>query len=130
MSKPVSKANSSTETAPSTCARGSLAEERVAAYLGERGFSVLERNFRWRGGEIDLVALDSRGVLVFVEVRSSALGRSAWLRFSIGPAKRRRLLRTAQLYEQARRQYGGRARRFDFIWVEGELIEHWKNVII
>ena len=42
-----------------------LAEELLCA----RGYTIVERNFRCRAGEVDLVALDGRTV-VFVEVRS------------------------------------------------------------
>jgi putative endonuclease len=45
--------------------RGALAESLAAKYLEQRGLRVIERNFRVRGGEIDLVCTD-RGSLVFV----------------------------------------------------------------
>ena len=44
--------------------------ERAAAwYLRLRGYRILARNARWKGGELDIVAL-RRGVLIFVEVRT------------------------------------------------------------
>jgi hypothetical protein len=49
-------------------AAGARAEALAAAYLEARGVAVLERNFRCRTGEIDLVARDG-DTLVFVEVR-------------------------------------------------------------
>ena len=46
---------------------GRLGEERVCAYLTERGYSVISRNFRIKGGEIDIIA-ENGDYIVFVEV--------------------------------------------------------------
>ena len=51
-----------------TTARGREAEALAARYLESHGQRVIERNFRVRGGEIDLICRDGR-TLVFVEVR-------------------------------------------------------------
>ncbi|WP_019003741.1 YraN family protein [Cohnella laeviribosi] len=48
---------------------GREAEEAAAKYLAAQGYAIIERNWRCRTGEIDLIAADG-GVLVFVEVRS------------------------------------------------------------
>jgi len=53
--------------------RGAAAEEAAARYLSSLGYQVLERNWRCRSGEIDLIARDGE-VLVFVEVRSRRTG--------------------------------------------------------
>ncbi|MEK7546013.1 MAG: YraN family protein [Patescibacteria group bacterium] len=50
---------------------GDEGEELAAAFLARRGFRVVARNARIsRIGEIDIVALDPRGALVFVEVKT------------------------------------------------------------
>lgn len=48
--------------------KGAEAEARAAAYLRELGREILARNYRIRGGEIDIVSREG-GVLVFTEVR-------------------------------------------------------------
>ncbi len=48
--------------------RGALAEEAAAEFLTGRGFRLLERSYRCRFGEIDLIVSDGR-TLVVVEVR-------------------------------------------------------------
>jgi putative endonuclease len=53
--------------------RGAAAEEAAARYLVSLGYRVLERNWRCRTGEIDLIARDGEA-LVFVEVRSRRTG--------------------------------------------------------
>jgi putative endonuclease len=89
----------------------------AAAFLERKGLRVIERNYRCRLGEIDLVAREG-ATTVFVEVRqraSSAFGGAA---ASITPAKRQRLLRAA-------RHYLSRLRtlpqcRFDALLIEGD----------
>jgi putative endonuclease len=77
--------------------RGAAAEALAAEFLATRGLTIIARNYRCRGGEIDLIARD-RETLVFVEVRlrsGAAFGGAA---ASITPAKRRRLKRAAGHY--------------------------------
>ena len=74
--------------------------ERLAAELLEsKGYRVLQRNFRTREGEIDLVARAPDGALVFVEVRTRQ--GAAW-RYaaaeSVGPRKQKRLAELAAQY--------------------------------
>jgi len=76
---------------------GASAEDRAARALGAAGYSIVERNWTCRIGEIDLVARD-RGVLVFVEVRSRAAyehGRGAEM---VSRDKRRQVERLATIY--------------------------------
>lgn len=49
--------------------RGQLAERHVEDLVTGRGWTVIDRNFRIRSGEIDLIAMDD-DVLVFIEVRA------------------------------------------------------------
>ena len=80
-----------------TTLRGREAEALAARFLEARGFSVLERNFRIRGGEIDLICRDGT-TLVFVEVRLRSRADFGGAAASIGGAKRRRLVLAARHY--------------------------------
>lgn len=122
----------------STCVKGKRAEQNARHLLEQKGYVYVESNFRWRGGEIDLVMLSPQSALpgtqelVFVEVRS-ALKTSVWLRSSISMPKRRRLISTAHQYIHCRKK--GRASeirgfRFDIVWIEGKVYEHWENVLL
>jgi putative endonuclease len=53
---------------------GALGERLAAEHLARRGFRVLERNFRTRWGELDIVAYDGRAI-VFCEVKTRRLAR-------------------------------------------------------
>lgn len=76
---------------------GARAEALAAAFLERSGLAVLERNFRVRGGEIDLVCREGK-TLVFVEVRLRRRGDFGGAGASITRSKRRRLLLAAQHY--------------------------------
>lgn len=49
---------------------GASGEQIAADYLISQGYKILERNFRSRGGEVDIVAKDRQGGIVFVEVKT------------------------------------------------------------
>ena len=97
--------------------RGESDENLAATFLERQGLKILERNYRCRFGEIDLIA-SSGATLVFVEVRarrSSAFGGAAG---SITAAKRRRLVAAARHYLARRR--ADRACRFDVVLLQGD----------
>lgn len=48
---------------------GKIGEEYVCGYLKEMGYSILARNYRIRGGEIDIIA-ENGEFIAFVEVKS------------------------------------------------------------
>ena|SRR5687768_5835362 len=91
--------------------------ERVAeAHLRRRGYRVIERNFRTREGELDLIGFDG-ATIVFCEVKTRRAGtREPWE--SLGPAKRRQVRTMAAIW-LATRQSRPRAAelRFDAIAV-------------
>ena len=79
-------------------ALGERGEAAVAAALERRGFRVLERWYRCRWGEVDLIARSPEGVLCFVEVKTRSPGAIAAARESVTPAKQRRLRAAAGYY--------------------------------
>jgi putative endonuclease len=102
-----------------------LAEELLRA----RGYTIVERNFRCRAGEIDLVALDGRTV-VFVEVRSrrgEAMGTPCE---SVDARKQARLTLVARHFLAARRLVESDV-RFDVVGVrfdrEPPALEHVRS---
>jgi putative endonuclease len=95
-------------------ARGRQAEDAALALLLDSGLRLVERNYRCRLGEIDLVMSDGP-VLVFVEVRSRATTRfpSAWE--SVGPRKQARLTAAARHFVARHPQVAERPMRFDVV---------------
>jgi putative endonuclease len=99
-------------------AQGDAAEDRACRHLEEAGLTIVERNFRTPGGEIDIVARKG-DALVFVEVRSREVPDFGTPEESVTPAKRRRIVATARQYLSKVPSSSWREARFDVIAIEG-----------
>lgn len=77
--------------------RGRDAEALAATCLEQRGLRILERNWRCRFGEIDLIAQDGES-LVFIEVRARSSREFGGAAESIDAGKRSRLIAAANQY--------------------------------
>ena len=113
--------SSNNTTTESTQVSGQRAEAKAARFLEKRGVDILTRNFRCRGGEIDLVCRDGN-VLVFVEVRlrrNTAYGGAG---ASITLAKQRRIILAAQHFLASRAKADSIC-RFDCVLLDGVNIE-------
>ena len=97
--------------------RGALAEEAAADFLTGRGLTLLERNYRCRFGEIDLIMGDGR-TIVFIEVRYRRTKSFGGAIESITGGKRQKLLRAARHYLAARNEFP--ACRFDAVLLNGD----------
>jgi putative endonuclease len=95
---------------------GARAEDLCAELLRAAGMRLLERNWRCRLGEIDLIA-EEDGTVVFAEVRSRSSDGFGGAAESITSAKRSRLLAAARLYLAGRPNVDC---RFDVFLVQGE----------
>ena len=100
-------------------ARGAVGEQAAAELLSALGYEILERNFRTKYGELDIIAADT-DALVFCEVRTR-VGREGIARAlqSIGPQKQLQLRKMAREWfrlSEAERPYR-RGTRFDAVAV-------------
>lgn len=77
--------------------QGAAAERDAARLLLAAGYEIVERNFRCKSGELDLIARDA-GVLVFVEVRSRSDDEHGHAAEMIRRRKQRRVIRVARCY--------------------------------
>ena len=100
-----------------TRALGGGAEQLGARVLSKSGLTLVERNFRCRHGEIDLIALDGRQ-LVFAEVRYRGPGSLSRARLTVDTHKQRKLIRTAALYVARRPRFANSVMRFDVIAID------------
>lgn len=105
---------------------GLQAEEDALQFLLQNGLSLVERNYRCRFGEIDLIMLDGNG-LVFVEVRKRKNMDFGGAVQSVSFAKQSRLIKTARHFLMKYRQ--APACRFDVIAMEGDQCQWLKNAI-
>lgn len=102
-----------------TQAKGAAAEELAALHLTKHGLRVVERNFRVRGGEIDLICRDDSSV-VFVEVRLRRRSDYGGAAASITAAKQAKIIMAARHWLA---RHGEFPCRFDCVLLDGEHIE-------
>lgn len=106
---------------------GEAAEHLACEHLQQQGLQLIQRQYRRKTGEIDLIMRDQQ-TLVFVEVRFRAKSTFGGALASINPAKQKKLWRTAMLYLQRYKQPP--ACRFDVVTItqsaSGQLIfQQW-----
>ncbi|MDO5719305.1 MAG: YraN family protein [Actinomycetaceae bacterium] len=82
---------------------GQLGERVATEHLTRSGWTILERNYRRKGAEIDIVAVDDSQTTVFVEVRTRRFGATGGSFESITAKKFERIRRAAAMWleEQA-----------------------------
>lgn len=98
-------------------ARGDWGEDRAAAWYRERGYEVLDRNWRCPVGEIDLVAARDR-LVVIVEVKTRRTDRYGPAASAVHPGKQRRLRGLAIEWLRAHGVRGVEL-RFDVVAITG-----------
>lgn len=94
--------------------RGQAFEHKACLYLQQHGLKLLQRNYRSRLGEIDLIMMDGE-YLVFIEVRYRRSHRFGTGAESVDRRKQGRLISTANHYLQRQRCSNTQAARFDVI---------------
>ena len=102
-------------------ARGALgdhAEQTALQFLLRQGLKPITRNFRGRGGEIDLIMLHA-DCLVFVEVRYRSSSRFSNPAPTVDRRKRQKLVRTAALFVASSHEYACHTMRFDVLAIAG-----------
>jgi putative endonuclease len=95
---------------------GKAGEEAAVQYLLRQGYSILQRNYRCRFGEIDLIARDG-GTLAFIEVKTRRSQRFGPAASAVTFEKQHHLIKASQMYmTQMKRAY--ELCRFDVVAVE------------
>ncbi len=106
--------------------KGSRYEKRAAAYLTKQGFEILEKNYRCRLGEIDIIAMDG-SYLCFVEVKYRSSNTAGYPAEAVGAAKQRKIYQTALVYLKQHQLPLNTPCRFDVAAVTGEAVFYIKN---
>lgn len=110
---------------------GKWGEAKAADYLKDKGYIILEKNYRTPYGEIDLIALDQQTV-VFVEVKTRRTHTFGFPEDSVTESKRAHIIHSAQAYME---NMGNLDWRIDVIAIsligQGQPLEitHFENAI-
>ena len=106
---------------------GSIYEEKIAAFLKQNGFVILERNYRNKRGEIDLIGLDPDGWLIFVEVKYRSSEYSGNPLAAVDERKQWIISKVAAGYLMTHYRSLDVKCRFDVVGIEGSEIRWIKN---
>jgi putative endonuclease len=104
-----------------TRALGHSAENLAFDYLKRKGLRPVQRNFRCRLGEIDLIMQDD-DQLIFVEVRYRASSDFTNAGLTVDIHKQRKLIRTAAFFLARHNRYSDSVMRFDVVAINGNSI--------
>lgn len=111
---------------------GELGEEVAVNFLAARHYQIVERNYRCKGGEVDIIARDpDNSSLVFVEVKARRSLSYGVPQLAVTPFKQRQISKAALTWLAKKRLHDTNA-RFDVIAIllhtDGQhAIEHIKN---
>jgi putative endonuclease len=102
---------------------GFAAEERAVSYLVNHGYTIIIRNFQYRGGEIDIIAKTNHGTICFIEVKSAHSLNWGDPVFNVTIKKQKQVWRTAEVW-LAKNNLRDQPCRFDVIAIKGDSINH------
>lgn len=107
-------------------ATGADKEKSAAEYLESRGMKIVERNFRSRQGEIDLIGYH-QGYLVFVEVKYRTGSSKGHAAEAVDSRKQNRICRVADYYRYSHGISDSVGVRYDVIAIQGEEFFWFQN---
>lgn len=105
---------------------GTDREKQAAEYLESRGMKIVERNFRSRQGEIDLIGWH-QGYLVFVEVKYRKDAGKGYAVEAVNVQKQRKICQVADFYRYSHGLGDVLGIRYDVVAIQREKLEWIKN---
>jgi putative endonuclease len=101
---------------------GKAGESLAVKKLASSGYAILEKNFRAKSGEVDIIAKDKE-TIVFVEVKSRKTNRYGNAKYSITPQKQRKISMAALTYLKQKKLTKHKA-RFDVVIIHTDNNNH------
>lgn len=96
---------------------GKKGEDIACKFLKKDKYKILEKNFRARQGEIDIIAEDRKGVLCFVEVKARSRNDYGLPEEAVTQSKQKKLLAAAFIYLESKK-IESKDMRFDIVSVD------------
>lgn len=111
--------------------KGKLGEIHAAAYLRRNGYSLLGRNYAYRGGELDIIAKSPKGEIIFVEVKTVWNKKNGAPESRVIGSKKMKIWRTACHFLYNKQYHENTPCRFDVIAIRCEEnkinVKHFPN---
>ena len=105
---------------------GSFKEDLAISYLIENGFDILERNFKCKIGEIDVIAKKD-SIIHFIEIKYRQSSAAGGVHYAINKNKLLKISKVAQFYTM-NHPNDNLSYSIDAILIENENIEHLENI--
>lgn len=105
---------------------GTKYEKLAGEYLENKGYQILEYNYRCRMGEIDIIALDGE-YIVFVEVKYRKSLAQGYPCEAVTRKKQQTILKVAMVYMNQHGYGVHTPMRFDVVGIQGQEIMHIRN---
>lgn len=102
-----------------TSETGSQAERQAEQHLNQHGLRTLEKNYRCKVGEIDLI-MSNQNSLVFIEVRFRKNAHFGSAAESVDHKKQMRIRKSAEHYLLKNKKHNNLAKRFDVVAITGK----------
>lgn len=102
---------------------GTEFEELAIQYLENNGVSIIERNYRIKTGEIDIIGKDGK-YLVFFEIKSRQSNKCGYSESAVGFQKQKQICKVADFYRIRNKIMPSTPQRYDAIAFNGDKI-HW-----
>lgn len=102
--------------------KGDIGENKAVKYLTDKGYEILETNYKNKLGEIDIIAKDDTRI-VFVEVKARATTKYGYPREAVNEYKQRKIRMVAESYLKSKRLLNSYI-RFDVIEILAGNITH------
>ena len=108
--------------------KGTKGEDEAVDYIRNKGWRILDRNYRINLGEIDIIAMDKKTV-VFVEVKTWRTIGSENLEYVINQRKRKKIIMVSRDYFMKNKNLKYDLIRYDVIFIgrNNSEIDHYKN---
>lgn len=96
---------------------GDKGEERAVRFLEQKDYEIIERNWRTRSGELDIIAYKNE-TIVFFEVKTLPHGTLDMIKRELNHQKLERILKTSKRFLLKHRKYSKSYVRFDVIIID------------
>lgn len=105
---------------------GSEKESIIADYLSDNGYTIIERNFFSRSGEVDIIALKDK-YICFVEVKYRKNKTCGMPQEAVSLNKMKKICKASMYYLYTHRQYASYQIRYDVAAILAEDITYYEN---
>lgn len=108
------------------CSIGKYGEDLACNYLKSKNYKILDRNYRNRFGELDIICLHSN-IIIFLEVKSRYTSKFGEGRYSVNSIKQKNIIKLSNYYIHQKNLYNNFF-RFDVIEIEFDIKKDIYNI--